>query len=296
MSAPRAIQARLLADDRRLYLNDGPIDLVIEAVGEPTEVRAAYAQAVAAFGGLLDGLCAELRRLRAPLGEEKPVFAGPIARRMLEACWPLRADFITPMAAVAGALADHMCQHLCAGRNLARAYVNDGGDIAFHLAPGENLTCGLICDLAVPGIDATVALGSDMKVRGIATSGWAHKGTGGRSFSLGIADAVTVLAADAAAADAAATIVANAVDLPGHAAIARRPAIELDPDSDLGTRAVTTGVGALDPQEIAAALAAGVAKARALRRAGLIHGAVLVLRQRYGAVGVGRAIAARDTA
>ena len=75
-------------------------------------------------------------------------------------------------------------------------------------------------------------------VRGIATSGWR-----GRSFSLGIADAVTVLAATAAKADAAATIIANAVDLPNHAAITRVPAREIAPDNDLGERLVTRAVG-----------------------------------------------------
>jgi ApbE superfamily uncharacterized protein (UPF0280 family) len=69
----------------------------------------------------------------------------------------------------------------------------------------------------------------------VATSGWRCKGKGGRSFSFGIADAVTVLAGSAAAADAAATVIANAVDLPGHGAITRRPASAIDPDSDLAT-------------------------------------------------------------
>ena len=36
----------------------------------------------------------------------------------------------------------------------------------------------------------------------------------------------------------------GAVDIPGHPAITRRPACELSPDSDLGARPVTTGVGA----------------------------------------------------
>ena len=88
---------------------------------------------------------------------------------------------------------------------------------------------------------------ADDPVRGIATSG-RH----GRSFSLGIADAVTVLAKTAAQADAAATVIANAVDLPGHPAILRRPACELQPDSDLGDRLVTRDVGALSEQEIEA--------------------------------------------
>ncbi len=96
-----------------------------------------------------------------------------------------------------------------------------------------------------PGLLGRAAIRAGDGIRGIATSGWR-----GRSHSLGIADAVTVLAATASAADAAATIIANAVDLPGHPAIARRPARALSPDSDLGTRLVTVGVGALPAAEI----------------------------------------------
>ncbi len=113
---------------------------------------------------------------------------------------------------------------------------------------------------------------ADDPTRGIATSG-RH----GRSFSLGIADAVTVLARTAAQADAAATIIANAVDLPGHPAIVRCPAQDLQPDSDLGARLVTRDVGELSAREIAAALEAGAACARKLLAAGLIDGAALRL-------------------
>jgi ApbE superfamily uncharacterized protein (UPF0280 family) len=106
----------------------------------------------------------------------------------------------------------------------------------------------------------------------VATSGWR-----GRSFSLGIADAVTVLARDGAAADAAATLIANAVDLPGHTAIVRRPARELTPDSDLGDRPVTVAVARLDPAEAAAALESGHAVAEAFRSRGWIVAAALFL-------------------
>ena len=109
-------------------------------------------------------------------------------------------------------------------------------------------------------------------MRGIATSG-RH----GRSFSLGIADAVTVLATTASQADAAATVIANAVDLPGHSAIIRQPANELQPDSDLGARLVTRDVGMLSKSEIEDALRAGVHKAQRLLVAGLIEGAALRL-------------------
>jgi uncharacterized protein len=279
------IRAGLLPDGKRLHLQHGPIDLIIEAFGDPAEVHAAYVQAAAGFVDVLPGLVKELPLLRKPLGVAQPLAAGPVAQRMVAACWPHRDSFITPMAAVAGSVADHILQALIEDRRLERAYVNDGGDIAFYLAPGRSLTCGLVADLASPAIDGTISLTHAMPVRGLATSGRATKGQGGRSFSLGIADAVTVLAHDAASADAAATMIANAVDLPGHTSIVRGPASDLDPDSDLGERRVTLDVGELSPDEIAGALRAGAAKAESLRRSGLIHGAVLVLRRRLATVG-----------
>ena len=102
-------------------------------------------------------------------------------------------------------------------------------------------------------------------------------GAGGRSFSLGIADAVTVLARNAAEADAAATLVANAVDL-DHPAVRRTPARLLDPDSDLGDRLVTIEVGLLEPAAVEEALERGAAKARRFLASGRIGGAVLLLR------------------
>jgi len=167
------------------------------------------------------------------------------------------------------------------GRNLRRAFVNNGGDIALHLAPDSSLRCGLVSDLTAPALDATITIMNADPVRGIATSGRACKGNGGRSFSRGIADAVTVLAKSAAAADAAATVIANAVDLPGHAAVVRRPAVDIDPDSDLGDLAVTWNLGPLTPMDIDAALDAGRVVADALRRDGLIFGAALALRGRF---------------
>jgi ApbE superfamily uncharacterized protein (UPF0280 family) len=191
---------------------------------------------------------------------------------MVEACWPYREDFITPMAAVAGAVADAVLATLVETGALARAYVNNGGDIAFHLAQGECLTAGVVADMAQPALHGTIALDHARPTRGLATSG-----AGGRSFSLGIADAVTILARTAADADAAATMVANAVDV-DHPAIRRAPATQLRDDSDLGDRLVTVAVGALPASAIATALARGTSAAERLVAAGLIHGAVLVLK------------------
>jgi ApbE superfamily uncharacterized protein (UPF0280 family) len=278
--------AGLLPDGRRLHLQHGPIDLVIEAFGAPTEAARAYAQATARFQDILAALVDELGLLRTPLGPAYPTLRGPVARRMAAACWPYRAGFITSMAAVAGAVADEVLAALVAGRNLVRAYVNNGGDIALHLTPGVALRAGIVADVAAPAVFGSLELRAEMPVRGIATSGRATKGQGGRSFSLGIADSVTVLARDAAAADAAATVIGNAVDL-NHPAIHRLPARDIDPDSDLGEIPVTVEVADLEPGAIVTALANGVAKAQELQQAGLIHGAVLTLAGVYRLVGNG---------
>jgi hypothetical protein len=176
------------------------------------------------------------------------------------------------MAAVAGAVAEEILQVMTEAASLSRAYVNDGGDIAIHLSAGENFRIGMIERPDRPSLFGTVRLEANDRVRGIATSGWR-----GRSFSLGIADAVTVLADRAAMADAAATIIANAVDLPGNPAITRVAACEIAPDNDLGERLVTRDVGELAAYEIDIALASGLAAAKECIARGLVVAAAICL-------------------
>ena len=276
-------QIGLLPDGRRLHLHDGPIDLIVEAFGVTAEIDAAYRAAAERFVTVLDELCGELPLLRQPAREGGPVVQGVIARRMVTAVAPYGEwTFITPMAAVAGAVAEEILSVMTSAANLSRAYVNDGGDIALYLAPGEHFVIGMVERPDRPSLFGTAILDSTQPVRGIATSGWR-----GRSFSLGIADAVTVLADRAAMADAAATIIANAVDLPGHPSVTRVPARDLAPDSDLGDRLVTQEVGELSRGEIAAALDAGVAVSRRLLFDGLIRSAALRLGGATRIVGVG---------
>lgn len=267
MSSP---QASLLPDGRRLHLNHGPIDLVIEAFGGESERGTAYRQASARFRTILDELVAELPELRRPAGSVPRPFLGATARRMEAAVSPLAHVFITPMAAVAGSVADEIMEALLAGRRLEKGYVNNGGDIALHLSPGKDMRLAIAG--TGHGLADRIVIRAHDPVRGVATSGWR-----GRSFSLGIADAVTVLARNAAEADAAATIIANAVDLPGHPAIDRAPAVGLAPDSDLGERLVTISVLELAPADITKALDSGQAKAEELRRAGRIAASALFL-------------------
>ena len=284
-------QAAYLSDGR-LHLHHGPIDLIVSAEGP--ERRAALNAAVARFEGLLDALVVDLEVLRqrvrptgnslgavsfAPSSTHPPKstvpaagsapscsshrVTSPTALRMVRAANQHSRCFVTPMAAVAGAVADEVLSAMTA-RRVTKASVNNGGDIAFHIAPGE--------DFRVLAPSGPIRVGFHDTARGIATSGWR-----GRSHSLGIADAATVLARTAAEADVAATLVANAVDLPGHPAIARTPAQTLNPDSDLGHRPVTTDVGPLTHGEIARALNNGAAFARSCIAKGTILAATLTL-------------------
>ncbi|MCX8997978.1 UPF0280 family protein [Rhizobiaceae bacterium BDR2-2] len=268
--------------DGRLHLQHGPIDLIIGVDGLPGEAipsgtrQRAFEAARRRFATILDELVAELAFLRNPAAPDGPDPQGTVARRMTAAVRPLSGRrFITPMAAVAGAVADEIRDAMLAafppGECPPRIHVNNGGDIALHLSPQATF------HIAMSGEDGTrlgtFAMTGAERERGIATSG-----RGGRSFSLGIADSVTVVAASAAQADAAATLIANAVDLPGHPAIIRCPASRIAPDSDLGDRLVTRDCGSLTAEEIDRALDAGLAEADHLIARGLIRRAALFLK------------------
>ncbi len=292
-----------------LHLNHGPIDLLLHAEGTPGDVRTAYENAIRRFKTVLMELVQELPLLRRELprdaacgkgrgevrngarnGTRNDVApgqspSGPIAQRMMRACLPLRSARLSPMAAVAGAVADYMLWVMNESADLQRAWVNNGGDIAFSLDRTQHFRCGLAPEVGNGEVKGDLCLVADDPARGIATSGWATREQGGRSFSLGIADAVTVVAKNAADADAAATLIANHVDLPGHNGIARMAARELDPDSDLGRRQVTTGVPSLTECECQQALERGAQYARNLHSREQIYFAVLYLQNTVTLVG-----------
>ena len=272
--------AAMLPDGKRLHLNHGPIDLIVEGFGSREDIERGYRQATARFQTLLCELVDELALLRQPVDAKAAKPLGSVARAMHNATFAHAAGFITPMAAVAGVVADEILGALCAATKLNKAYVNNGGDIALHLVPGEHFRIGVAADTRPGRMAATATISAMDAVRGIATSG-RH----GRSHSLGIADAVTVFARNAAAADAAATIIANTVDLPGDPRITRQPARELAPDSDLGDRLVTVAVATLDLVSVSTALDSGESTAHRLRHKGLIEAAFLSLQSQQRIVG-----------
>ena len=276
-------------DGGRWHWQHGPIDIVAQAEGEASAVHQAHEEAWQRFRGVLDELVGELRVLRQPVSAALPL-SGPVAQCMWRACAAASpacgSPFITPMAAVAGSVAQELIAFY-QRPGIARAWINNGGDIALHLAPGQSARVGVFSDLArfdpAQGqgpidTDGQFEIRAGEPVRGIATSGWR-----GRSFSLGIADSVTVLAATAAQADAAATLIANAVDVqdPG---IRRLPASQCKDNSDLGDIPVTVDVAALAPTQVQHALAAGVLRAQALQRAGLLWSAALACQGQWRVV------------
>jgi len=275
-----AMAARL--DDGRWHFQHGPIDLIISAHGTPHALESTITTAWQRFTSILGELVEQLPILRQPLRQSAGRVHGEVAQRMLTACLPYSSQiFITPMAAVAGAVSDTVIQAFINQPGIHRAYVNNGGDIALHLTHGTEYCVGLYADVSRIGhqplptnsgnLDGTFSVSATSSIRGIATSGWR-----GRSFSLGIADSVTVLAASSAQADAAATVIANQV-YADHPAIQRAPAHTLKDDSDLGDLPVTTHVGQLPAEIVQLALTRAEQHARALRDLGLIAGAALVL-------------------
>ncbi len=272
----------------RWHFQHGPIDLILQAHGRPCVVAQAHARAWQRFESVLQELVGELPVLRMPIQpHDACTLKGVVARRMWAACAPHSMPFITPMAAVAGSVAQEMVE-CYALEGIDRAWVNNGGDIALHIAPGFDVSVGLVADVAAlrldPGamggasdlvLDGRFRIDSTMPVRGVATSGWR-----GRSQSLGIADSVTVLARTAAQADAAATLVANAVNV-DDARIHRLPACEVRDQSDLGMLAVTVDVPPLPADRVRAALRSGLHRAQQLQAAGQLWFALLSCQGQY---------------
>jgi len=266
--------------DNRLHLQHGPIDLILHVDASEEIRKRLYSAAKKRFSTALQELVVEMDLLKHPWSADLPDPKGGIAQKM---CFAVRGSniFVTPMAAVAGAVADEILEAMLnEAKNtdpcieeIQRMYVNNGGDIAFWLNSGESFSIGVVDNPGIPELNARVSLTYESLVRGIATSGWR-----GRSQSLGIADAVTVLAGSAAIADAAATLIANDVnvDYPG---ILKRPASEVKNESDLGMLPVTVDVPPLPFDQISEALKRGAQTAGNFIRTGKIEAAYLSLQK-----------------
>ena len=252
----------------RIKLDYGPMQMTIAASRDQYPLAGAVQEAARYAMAVLDDLARYKDVARRPQAEiiikrEHP----EILRQMIAAVVRSGDATLTPMAAVAGAIADLVADFLLAA-GATKVVVNNGGDIALRLQKEERLTVGVVPVIGA-GYSHRLQIKAGEGIGGIATSG-----LGGRSFTKGIATAVTVTAATAAAADACATSTANAVYTP-HPGIKLDFAKNIDPDSDIGDHLVVCGVDDLPPDVIRAALANGCEQAQKYYERKLIGGAAL---------------------
>jgi ApbE superfamily uncharacterized protein (UPF0280 family) len=198
-----------------------------------------------------------------------------VVKEMISAVRVIDDPDFTPLAAVAGATSDMVADYLLKTK-ATKIIVNNGGDIAIRLREGHSAIVGLRLNLTRPDFNYNVLIERDC---GICTSG-----IGGRSFTLGVADGVTVVAHQAAIADAAATFLGNRTVVTSPK-VKRVLAESIYPDTDLVGVEVTHSVGALSDEEIDTAMNMGKAEALRLMESSLIYGAVISVKDHLDTIG-----------
>jgi len=284
-SCPFPDPIRVIRSD--LVLVDcGPMTLTISAwaEGEPRPVMAARAAALALE--LLDELATVQPLLKTPAGKIKNLKECPsIVRKAVRNCRAVSPE-LTGLAAVAGLAADEVLQEAIR-LGADRVIVNNGGDVALIACAGQPVRVGLKTH---PEGEVThyLEIKAGDKIGGVATSGWT-----GRSFSVGVADVVTIWAGDCATADAAATWIAGRTDVNSRQ-VSRVPAKDLDPQTDIPQLQVTREIGRLSRKEKWAALEKGLAEAEKLIAKGIIRGAFLAVQGEIRWIGTGGGPEPRD--
>jgi len=261
-------------DDESVLAECGPMRLVIRAWngGQPeikltrqaAEVSISYLERIARCQSLLSR----------PIPEIEDLPEDELALRMITSANAIGDEDLTPMAAVAGTIADAAADWLV-GQNMDRVIVDNGGDIALRLKAGETATVGIRPRIDNMQVSHVLHLDGSQSTWGVATSG-----VGGRSLTRGIASAVTVVAATASAADAAATAIGNACFVE-DCGIIQLPAESLDPNTDLAGLSVTTKVGELLPEKVAMAIKSARQKAELLSQRNIIFGAFMALQNGF---------------
>jgi ApbE superfamily uncharacterized protein (UPF0280 family) len=270
MSGSAYHQEVIQLDDQTIRADCGPMRLTIQTfkTGRPRLDLSRRAARVSFT--YLDRIARFRKALSRPACRITAVPDDELARQMLDSVRSIDDDDLTPMAAVAGTIADAVADWI--GRhNVSKVVVNNGGDIAIRLSDNESATIGVRPSIQRPDVTHVLRLDNTRGNWGVTTSGF-----GGRSFTRGIASAVTVLADRASMADAAATAIANACTVE-DTAIVRLPARQIDPGTDIPDIDVTVDIGPLDPQKKEAALAFALIKADTLVQKETIIGALIAI-------------------
>lgn len=290
---------RPMASDRRILIGpdktfvvaeNGPMRLVIRAFHQGRFLMEPALDAAEYAFSCLEQVAGHLPVLKRPATGRPENFPDqpPICRAMCESVKAAGDPDLTPMAAVAGAIADAVADYLfqkikVGNRSLQdrnqdaniKVIVDNGGDLAIRLSGQETATVGLRPDLNSTDLSHTLALTGEKESYGVNTSGM-----GGRSFTRGIASAATVLAPLSSTADAAATAIANACFHPDEN-IVQVAAGQLDPNTDIPRIPVTVQAAALAPETVEKALEAALDKADTLTKSSLIYGAFIVCKNRF---------------
>ncbi len=260
-------------DGGRILAECGPMRLVIEARIGRVPQRDLCIQAASEAFALLEKIARQRQRLSRryrnipdDLGDD---LVDDLALQMLKSVLAVDHD-LTPMAAVAGTIADGVADFLYQ-RGMTRVIVNNGGDIAIRIGPDEIVKTGIRADLTQSTIRDVLTIGGEQASWGIATSGLE-----GRSLTRGVASAATVIAINARHADAAATSIANASYIEDETVV-QKPAEQLDPQTDIPGTRVTIQAGPFTEAKKDQALAGAIQKTTELVKKDLILGAYIVV-------------------
>jgi uncharacterized protein len=198
-----------------------------------------------------------------------------VARKMIEAVKMVDEASLTPMAAVAGAVADAVKESY-ESEALDFISINNGGDISIGNTIGRQFRVGL------GDINTGKSTPYILCVEGLTNWGIASSGFGGRSFTTGLADIVTVVGRTGAIADAAATFICNNTNTETDH-VKRKIASDIDPLTDIPGELVTVSIGELNKDVIIKALDNGLYKAHNLKKLNVIHESVIVLKENLAA-------------
>jgi ApbE superfamily uncharacterized protein (UPF0280 family) len=253
----------------------GPMRLVISAsIGNVVQTKTALRAAEESYG-FLECVARHRKFLGRQFLETREQIRDPLALKMISSVLAIGDEDLTPMAAVAGTIADEVADFLFE-RGMTKVVVDNGGDVAIRADREDPVTVGIRPDVNDRAVSYVIGLDPDLRSHGVATSG-----LGGRSLTRGIASAATVVARTASLADAAATAVANASFLEDEQVL-RRPAEEIDPYTDIAGLDITVKVGPLSEEMKSRAVSQSIRRAEDLVQRGVILGAFVAVQGMHG--------------
>lgn len=229
--------------DKRILVEYGPITMVITIEDAKESLEQTRKRIAKTVYYILEELAEDMQSLKSyPVGE---VYLGKsqIAKNMWKSVKMTGHRWLTPMAAVAGSVADKVADVIEA-TGAEKIIVNNGGDISIRIKKDHQVKIGVRNSLGAKAEIEAYNITYQSPIRGIATSGF-----GGRSYTQGVADSLTVFAGSASVADAFATYLANMTHISSKH-VKEQLVGTFDPESDIADQRVVTEIGDLDKEEI----------------------------------------------